>query len=37
MQLGDWLCVSKDELNDEMIQNLGTEHYIFRDYVNLKR
>jgi hypothetical protein len=36
IQLGDWICVSKDELNDEMIQNLATEHYIFRDYVNLK-
>ena len=36
LQLGDWYCVSKDELNEELIQALGTDKFIFRDYVNLR-
>ena len=35
LELGDWYCVSKDELTDEMVQELATEKFVFRDYVNL--
>jgi hypothetical protein len=36
-QMGDWLQVSKDEpLDHEMQDTLGTDKYIFRDYVNTK-
>ena len=36
-QAGDWVQVSRDEpLLHEMQDTLGTDKYIFRDYVNLK-
>ena len=36
-QMGDWLQVSKDEpLDHELQDTLGTDKYIFRDYVNVK-
>jgi hypothetical protein len=36
-QMGDWLQVSKDEpLDHELQETLGTDKYVFRDYVNVK-
>ena len=36
-QLGDWVQVSKDEpLDKELQAMLGTDKYVFRDYVNTK-
>jgi len=36
-QLGDWVQVSKDEpLDKELQAQLGTEKYVFRDFVNTK-
>ena len=32
--LGDWVCVSKDQLSDDIEQELGTNKYIMRYYVN---
>ncbi len=32
--LGKWVCVSQDEIADEIEQELGTKQYIMRYYVN---
>ena len=34
MALGSWLCVTKDQLADDVQQELGTEHYIMRFYLD---
>ena len=34
MTLGSWVCVSQDQLADDIEQELGTIHYVMRFYIN---
>jgi len=34
MTVGSWVCVSKDQLADDIQQELGTDQYVMRFYIN---